>query len=89
MRRYRLRQKLGVLPRRLRAWIGKIEVDSGAKSGVTTDHSQRMKEVEREVRELKRATEILKKAAAFEVPLVGISQWRSSTENRSNGGLHR
>jgi len=57
--------KIGCTPETLRTWINKIEVDSGAKSGVTTDHAQRMKELERENRELKRANEILKKAAAF------------------------
>ena len=57
--------KIGCTPETLRTWINKIEVDSGAKSGVTSDHSQRMKELERENRELKRANEILKKAAAF------------------------
>ena len=38
---------------------------AGTKPGVTSDHAQRMKELERENRELKRANEILKKAAAF------------------------
>ena len=71
--------KIGCTPETLRTWINKIEVDSGTKSGVTTDHAQRMKELERENRELerenrelerenrelKRANEILKKAAAF------------------------
>ena len=56
--------KIGCTPT-LRTWINKIEVDSGAKPGVMTDHNQRMKELERENRELKRANEILKKAAAF------------------------
>ena len=42
-----------------------MEVDTGAKSGVTSDQSKRMKALERENRELKRANEILKKAAAF------------------------
>jgi len=46
-------------------WIQKIEVDSGAKPGITSDHAQKIKELERENRELKRANEILKKAAAF------------------------
>lgn len=46
-------------------WIQKIEVDSGSRAGVTTDHAQQMKELKREVRELKRANEILRKAAAF------------------------
>jgi len=42
-----------------------MEVDSGTKPGATTDHIQRLKQLERENRELKRANEILKKAAAF------------------------
>jgi transposase-like protein len=46
-------------------WIQKIEVDSGAKPGITTDNFQRIKELERDNRELKRANEILRKAAAF------------------------
>ena len=57
--------KIGCTPETLRTWINKIEVDSGAKPGVTTDQAQRTKELEREVRELKRANEILRKAAAF------------------------
>jgi len=42
-----------------------MKVDSGTTPGTTTDQSQRTKELEREVRELKRANEILRKAAAF------------------------
>ena len=57
--------KIGCTPETLRTWINKIEVDSGSKPEVTTDHVQQMKELERENRELKRANEILKKAAAF------------------------
>lgn len=57
--------KIGYTPETLRSWVNKMEVDSGRKPGVTTDHAQRMKELERENRELKRANEILKKAAAF------------------------
>ena len=57
--------KIGCTPETLRMWISKIEVDSGARPGVTTDQAQRIKELEREVRELKRANEILRKAAAF------------------------
>ena len=57
--------KIGCTPETLRTWINKMEVDSGTKPGVTTDQAQRMKELEREVKELKRANEILKKAAAF------------------------
>ena len=57
--------KIGCTPETLRGWIAKIEVDAGRKPGVTTDQAQRMKELERENRELKRANDILKKAAAF------------------------
>ncbi len=57
--------KIGCTPETLRCWINKIEVDSGSKPGVTSDAAARLKELERENRELKRANEILKKAAAF------------------------
>ena len=57
--------KMGCTPETLRSWVSKMEVDTGAKPGVTSDPSKRMKELERENRELKRAHEILKKAAAF------------------------
>ncbi len=57
--------KIGCTPETLRSWVHKIEVDSGAKPGITSTDAARMKELERENRELKRANEILKKAAAF------------------------
>ena len=57
--------KIGCTSETLRRWINKIEVDSGTKPGVTTNQTQKVKELEREIRELKRANEILKKAAAF------------------------
>jgi transposase-like protein len=57
--------KIGCTPETLRTWVKKIEVDSGTQPGITIDQSQRTKELEREVRELKRTNEILRKAAAF------------------------
>ena len=57
--------KIGCTPETLRAWVNKMEVDSGKKPGVTSDAAARMKELERENKELKQANEILKKAAAF------------------------
>ena len=57
--------KIGCTPQTLRTWVNKMEVDSGSKAGVTSDHSEQMKALERENRELKRANEILRKAAAF------------------------
>ena len=58
-------KKIGCTPETLRTWINKSEVDSGKKAGITSEDTQRMKALEREVRELKRANEILRKAAAF------------------------
>jgi transposase len=57
--------KIGCTPETLRTWINKIEVDSGTMPGVSSDQLKRTKELEREVRELKRPNEILRKAAAF------------------------
>jgi transposase-like protein len=57
--------KIGCTAETLRSWIKKMDVDTGTKPGTTTDQAQRTKELEREVRELKRANEILRKAAAF------------------------
>ena len=57
--------KIGCTPETLRSWVKKMEIDAGVTAGITTDQSQRTKELEREVRELKRANEILRKAAAF------------------------
>ena len=57
--------KIGCTAETLRRWINLSEVDSGITAGVTTDQAAQMKALEREVRELKRANEILRKAAAF------------------------
>lgn len=57
--------KIGCTPETLRSWINKMEVDSGNKPGVSSTETARLKELERENRELKRANEILRKAAAF------------------------
>lgn len=57
--------KIGCTPETLRTWINKMEVDSGIKPGVSSDHVARLKALERENRELKRANDILRSAAAF------------------------
>ena len=49
----------------LRVWVRRAEVDDGRRPGVTSDERTRMKELERENRELRRANEILKAASAF------------------------
>jgi len=57
--------KLGMTPESLRKWVRRAEIDSGERPGLTTDERQRMKELEKENKELRRANEILKAAAAF------------------------
>ena len=57
--------KCGITPETVRTWVRRAEVDAGARPGVTTDERKRVAELERENRELRRANEILKAAAAF------------------------
>ena len=49
----------------LRTWVRRAEVDSGARRGLATEERERLRELERENRELRRANEILKAASAF------------------------
>jgi transposase-like protein len=58
-------QKLGCTPETLRRWVRRVERDEGKRPGLTTDEQERLKALERENRELKRANEILKTASAF------------------------
>ena len=53
------------MPQTLLEWVKRQEVDAGIRDGVTTTEAQRVKELEREVKELLRANEILKLASAF------------------------
>jgi transposase len=57
--------KIGCSAETLRKWIRRAEIDSGRRGGLTTDERARMKDLEREVRELRRANEILRKASAY------------------------
>jgi len=57
--------KIGCVPQTLLTWVKRHEVDNGRREGVTTADAQRMKELERENKELRRANEILKVASAF------------------------
>ena len=57
--------KIGCVPQTLLDWVKQADVDSGARPGVSTADAQRIKELEREVKELRRANEILKVASAF------------------------
>ena len=57
--------KLGMTPETLRIWIRRAEVDGGHRPGLTTEERERIKQLERENRELRRANEILKAASVF------------------------
>ena len=57
--------KIGCTGQTLNEWVKKAEVDSGRKPGLTTDAAARLKALEREVRELRQANEILRKASAY------------------------
>jgi transposase len=57
--------KIGCVPQTLLDWVKRQEVDTGVRDGVSTAEAQRVKELEREVKELRRANEILKLASAF------------------------
>jgi len=58
-------EKLGVHPESLRNWVKRHQVDAGERPGLTTDERARMKELERENRDLKRSNEILRRASAY------------------------
>jgi transposase len=56
---------LGVHRESLRVWVRRAETDAGERPGLTSDERARMRELERENRELRRANEILKAASVF------------------------
>ena len=60
----RIADELGVHPEALRTWVKKAQIDQGTRPGTTTDEAQRIKELEKEVRELRRANAILNSASA-------------------------
>lgn len=61
----RIGEQLGVNPETLRGWVAQAEIDEGKRAGTTSAESARVTELEREVRELRRANAILKSASAF------------------------
>jgi len=58
-------KKIGCTAETLRSWVKQEEIDTGRRDGLTSDDRDRIKSLEREVRELRRANEILKTASAF------------------------
>ncbi len=57
--------KIGCVPQTLNDWVRRHEIDTGLRDGVTTEEHERIKALERENKELRRANEILKLASAF------------------------
>jgi transposase len=57
--------KIGCVSQTLLDWVKQSEVDAGSRAGVSTAEAKRIKDLEREVKELRRANEILKLASAF------------------------
>jgi transposase-like protein len=57
--------KMGCTTETLRGWVRQAERDSGKRPGLTTSERERLKDLERENRELRRANEILRKASAY------------------------
>nr|WP_081263540.1 transposase [Rhodococcus sp. Chr-9] len=61
----RIADQLGVHPEALRTWVKQAEVDGGVRLGTTTSDAERIAQLERENRELRRANTILEQASAF------------------------
>mgnify|MGYP002651215371 CR=1 FL=1 len=57
--------KIGCVPQTLLEWVKRVKIDGGQRDGLTTDERNRLKQLERENKELRRANEILKTASAF------------------------
>jgi len=57
--------KIGCVPQTLLEWVKRAEIDNGERPGTTTAEAQRLKELERENKELRRANDILRTASAF------------------------
>jgi transposase len=79
---YRVARQLGYGVESVRTWVRQADIDDGYAPGVSTAESQRIKDLEQENRELKRANEILKRAASFFGPT-------SPTANTRSSRLHR
>ncbi len=58
-------EKLGPTAETIRKWVRRVEIDEGLRPGLKSDERERLKALERENRELRRANEILKAASAF------------------------
>lgn len=86
--------KIGCIPETLKVWVRQSERDSGARDGTTSAERDRIKELEREVRQLRQANEILRKGETLKAPLVQaqcrahILRRRNSTARSSHDRIH-
>ena len=80
--------KIGCSAQTLSNWVTRFETDAGRRPGVTTDDQARVKALEREVKELRRANDILRKASAYfaqaELDRRGSGWWRSLMPTATN-----
>jgi transposase len=67
----RVARQLGIGTESLRSWVRQAEIDGGQRPGTSTQDKQRIATLEREVRELRRANEILRSASAFFASMPG------------------
>ena len=79
----RVADQLDIGVESLRNWVNQAEVDDGVKPGVTTAEAERLRQLEQENRELRRANEILRRASAFFAAAI------SSTAHRSDRRVRR
>ena len=75
--------KIGCTAETLRKWVRQAEIDQGRREGLSSDERKRMKELEKEVKELRTANEILRKASAY------FAQAAMRPAERSDGRFHR
>ena len=73
-------EKIGCVPHTLHEWVKKAEVNSGKRAGVPAEVADKVKALEREVRELRQANEILRKASAYFA--LGTSSTARSSDDR-------
>ena len=79
--------KIGCAPQTLLEWVKRAEVDAGTRPGTTTAEMQRIKELEREVKELRRANDILRTASAFFAQAELDRKLKSRTPTSTSTGI--
>ena len=79
--------KIGCTAETLRKWVRRAERDQGIRGGTSSSERERLKELERENRELKRANEILRKASAYFAQ--AECDWQAPCADRSDGVVYQ